>query len=88
MKCKKELKVAKLARLMSSFNDDVSRAIFTLNRENVNTHLIHFTTILIAMEGYVQHPCKNFIICQQVISQCYGILGNMSTVTNDVEDKE
>ena len=32
------------------------------------------------MEGRVKHPCKEFIICQQLISQCYSLESNMSTV--------
>ena len=65
---------------MANLNEDVSKALPTLCAENVNTHLTHFTNILREMEGRVKHPCKEFIICQQLISQCYSLESNMSTV--------
>ena len=87
-KCKKELKLAKLVRLISNFHDDVSRALPSLNEGNVNTYLTHFTNILREMEGRVKQPCKEFIICENLISQCYGLLGNVSTVTDDDGEDE
>ena len=79
-KCKKELKLSKLLRYMAKLSEDVSMALPSLNNENVNTHLTHFTNILREMEGRVKHPCKEFIICQQLISQCFSLNSNMSTV--------
>ena len=88
-KCKKELKLGKLLRLLTSFNDDVGKALRTLSNENVNAHLTHFIQIVSEMEGRVKHPCKEFIICQQLISSCYGLSSNMSTVIEkDEEDDE
>ena len=65
---------------MAKLSEDVSKALPSLNDENVNTHLTHFTNILREMEGRVKHPCKEFIICQQLISQCFSLNSNMSTV--------
>ena len=84
-KCKKELKLSKLLRYMAKLGEDVSKVLPTLCAENVNTHLAYFKNILCEMEGRVKHPCKEFIICQQLIQQCYSLNSNMSTV---IEAKE
>ena len=73
---------------MTSFNEDVGKALPTLCDENVNAHLTHFTEIVREMEGRVRHPCKEFIICQQLISSCYGLSSNMSTVIEKEEEDD
>ena len=87
-KCKKELKLNKLIRLIANINEDVRKALPTLNDENVSSHLTHFSNILREMEGRVKHPCKEFIVCQQLISQCYGLMANVSTVVEEDEEDD
>lgn len=80
-KCKKELKLSKLAKLINSFGDDVQRALQSMDATTVDQHLAHFLAILNLMESNVSHPCADYITCQQVISQCYALSGNVSNVS-------
>ena len=87
-KCKKELKLAKLIRLISSFNENVGKVLPRLCKENANANLTHFSNILREMEGRVKHPCKEFILCQQLISQCYCLMSNVFTVVKEDEEND
>ncbi|QQP34986.1 SET and MYND domaincontaining protein 4like, partial [Caligus rogercresseyi] len=46
-------------------------------RQNVEPILSYFQTLLNEMENSVRHPDSKYILCQQVISQCYGIKGTV-----------
>ena len=77
-KCRKEVKVGKLLRVLSTFHESVTQALSDINDANVDQHLAKFTEILSLIEPNVQHPSKHFVICQQVISQCFAIKSNFS----------
>ena len=80
-KCKRDLKLGPLLRVLSTFQNDVSQAISEINETNADTYIRQFKGILNLMENSVRHPCKKFIICQQVQSQCYAVKSNVSYPT-------
>ncbi|XP_040579465.1 SET and MYND domain-containing protein 4 [Lepeophtheirus salmonis] len=77
-RCKKGYNLHKLKKKLESFDGDVGSTIRDLLvlRQNVEPILTYFQTLLNEMENQVRHPDSKYILCQQVISQCYGIKGN------------
>ena len=73
--------MAKLAKLLTTFTEDVAKTVTEMTEANVESNLKYFLGILTAMEANVQHPCMEFIMCQQAISHCYGIMGNSNIVS-------
>ena len=80
LKCKKELKLAKLSKLMGTLFEDARKVLDEMNLENVNKHLAHYLGLISLMETSVLPPSAELIICQQVVSQCFAVKGNYHVV--------
>ena len=84
-KCKKEIKnLAKLQRVLSTFHTDVTKALSETSGEQADCHLSQYLQTLALMEPWLKQPSKQFIVCQQVISECYAYKANLWH-SNDVE---
>ena len=56
----------------------VKRSSFLYNR--LKESLLKLTLQLVHMENNIQVPSAEFIVCQQVISQCYAVKGNYQQI--------
>ena len=61
-----------------SFKHDVQLALECFNSGSSDLpQLVKFTDYLKLMECNVEHPNSDFIVCQQVISQCFALKSNV-----------
>jgi len=83
-RCKKELKgIGKTARQIGELQRDFRKIMDDISEDNAETHIKTFSALLVEMEKVMKMPCKEFITCQQVILQCYAVLGNSFKVELD-----
>jgi len=76
LKCKKELKLGKLSKLMSTLVEDARKVIESLHPANVDKYLNQYMHLFSMMEANVLAPSLVLIVCQHVISQCFSYKGN------------
>lgn len=80
VKCKKELKLGKLSKLVAAIDDDARKAVEEMNPANVDKYLAHYTHLFTHMEANVLAPSSATLVCQHVISQCFSYKGNFYTL--------
>jgi hypothetical protein len=85
VKCKKELKLGKLSKLLSTIDEDARKAVEEMNPANADKYLSHYVHLFIQMEANVSSPSSAMVMCQHVISQCFSYKGNFYTL-NDTKD--
>lgn len=76
-KCKKDLKtMQKLALQIRKLQADFRSIMDNLSEENADQNIKIFSTLLMEIEKVCKMPCKEIIECQQVLLQCFAVLGN------------
>lgn len=75
-KCKRELKVTKLAKFLANLEATSRETISSLTQENRGPVVEKFRQVILEMERHVKLPSWSFILAQQVLSHCYSLEGN------------
>ena len=80
-KCHKPVKVSKLIKEMGTIEDEVRKAMMgsgKISEEEKLAKLAKYNWILVEMEKCVVLPDWRFILCQQIMSHCHSLEGNIS----------
>lgn len=76
-KCKKDLTATvKVSRKLQELSKDFRMIMDTISEESAHQQIKHISNLLQEVEKVCKPPCKELITCQQVLIQCYAMLGN------------
>jgi len=76
-RCKKDLKgMAKLGRLVKELHRDFRTTMDSIQEGNAEENIKKYGSLLAEIEKVCMMPCREVITCQQVLLQCYAVLGN------------
>jgi len=80
-RCKKELKgIGKVEKLVQTMHRDFRLIMDDISAENSESNIKKFSQLLTEIERVCKMPCKEMITCQQILLQCFAVLGNASRV--------
>jgi len=76
-KCKKDLiPVLKASKKLQELSKDFRMIMDTISEESAAQQIKTISNLLQEVEKVCKPPCKELIMCQQVLIQCYAMLGN------------
>ena len=76
-KCKKDLTpILKVSRKLQELSKDFRMIMDTISEESAHQQIKHISSLLQEVEKVCKPPCKELITCQQVLIQCFAMLGN------------
>merc|ERR1711936_1273023 len=76
-KCKKDLTaIVKVSRKLQELSKDFRMIMDTISEESAHQQIKHISSLLKEVEKVCKPPCKELITCQQVLIQCFAMLGN------------
>ena len=76
-KCKKDLTATvKVSRKLQELSKDFRMIMDTISEESAHQQIKHISNLLQEVEKVCKPPCKELITCQQVLIQCFAMLGN------------
>ena len=76
-KCKKDLTaIVKVSRKLQELSKDFRMIMDTISEESAHQQIKHISNLLQEVEKVCKPPCKELITCQQVLIQCFAMLGN------------
>jgi len=76
-KCKKDLTpILKTSRKLQELSKDFRMIMDTISEESAHQQIKHISNLLQEVEKVCKPPCKELITCQQVLIQCFAMLGN------------
>lgn len=80
-RCKKDLKgIGKIEKQIQCMHRDFRQIMDDIQESNAETNIKKFSQLLTEIERVCQMPCKEMITCQQILLQCFAVLGNASRV--------
>jgi len=79
--CKKDLKgVSKLNQYLDKLQKEFRQIIDGITEENAENYIKTYSKLLVEVEKVFPQPSRQITECQQVLLQCYAVLGNHSTI--------
>lgn len=83
-RCKKDLKgMAKVGRLVKELHRDFRTTMDSIQEGNAEDNVKKYASLLAEIEKVCKMPCREVITCQQILLQCYAILGNSHKIEID-----
>jgi len=80
-RCKKDLKgIGKIEKHVQLMHRDFRQIMDDITESNAEANVKKFSQLLTDIERVCKMPCKEVITCQQILLQCFAVLGNSSRV--------
>jgi len=80
-RCKKDLKgIGKIEKQIQNLHQDFRQIMDAIEESNAEANITRFSALLSDIEKVCKMPSKELITCQQVLLQCFAVLGNSSRV--------
>jgi len=80
-RCKKELKgLAKTCRQIVELHRDFRTIMDAIAEDNAEENISRYSGLLTEIEKVCMMPCREVITCQQILLQCFAVLGNSHKV--------
>lgn len=83
-RCKKDLKgIQKIEKHIQTMHRDFRQIMDDIEESTAEANIKKFSNLLTEIEKVCKMPCKEVITCQQILLQCFAVLGNASRVELD-----
>lgn len=88
-KCKKDLgPVLKITRRLAELQKDFRGVMDSITEGSAAESIVKYSALLQDVERVCRPPCRELVTCQQVLLQCYAMLGNLHTVELKPEEAQ
>merc|ERR1711936_265283 len=68
--------ILKVSRKLQDLSKDFRMIMDTISEDSAHQQIKHVSNLLQEVEKVCKPPCKELITCQQVLIQCFAMLGN------------
>merc|ERR1712013_703539 len=85
-RCKKDLKgIGRIEKHIQAMHRDFRQVMDDIQESTAEANIKKYSVLLTEIEKVCKMPCKEVITCQQILLQCFAVLGNNSRVELDPE---